>query len=79
MKNVSRRRNNLGKHENSVFELFLRNGSVVINYVVAASGFPITTSEIESTIENSLDNSCQFNNDSSGTTFQLAENCTRGK
>ena len=68
------------KHMKKVFlNCILRSGSVVINYVVAASGFPITTPEIESTIENSLDKSCQLNNDSSSTTFQLAENCTYGE
>ena len=55
-----------------------RPGSVIVEYTVAASGSPITTSELDTTLQSALSSSCHLSNDTTSTQFQSA-NCVHGE
>ena len=49
-----------------------------MEYTVAASGSPITTTELDTTVQSALSNSCHLSDDSSSTSFQSAD-CVHGE
>ena len=61
------------------FRDICRPGSVIVDFRVASVNSAITTDDLETVIQNSLENSCHLTNGSGDTTFQLNDGCIYGE